>query len=386
MPKAKHHGTFRSPSDKPLAALRNDIDAIDTRLIELLGRRQQVVERVVAMKKKRRLPVFHPAREEDVISDRRRKAVDAGLEPDFIEALFRTIMRRSRWEQSLEMVSQARRPGAAVVIVGGLGEMGGFFARNFSRAGCDVRIIDHDDWPAAAERSSAAQLALLAVPIEATAEAARRLARFLPADCVLADVTSVKTEAMTAMLAAHRGPVVGLHPLFGPLTQSLDKQVVIATAGRDGEACNWVVEQLADWGAVVVWADAEEHDRIMAVVQALQHFATFAFGRFLRQQQVDLPRSLECSSPIYRLEMGMVGRLFAQNPSLYAEIIFGSDARRRLLEDYLASMAECAAMVADGDKAAFIREFREVTRWFGPFADQAMRESAFLIERLIERS
>jgi chorismate mutase/prephenate dehydrogenase len=371
---------------EPLAELRDEIDTIDARLIALLGRRQRVVERVVAMKKARHLPVFHPAREEDVISDRRGQAEEIGLDPDFVEALFRTIMRRSRWEQSLEMVNQSRRPGAVVVIVGGLGEMGGFLVRNFSRAGCQVRVLDRDDWHQAAALCAGAELAVLAVPIEATAEAARRLAPFLPADCVLSDITSVKTEAMAAMLAAHPGPVVGLHPLFGPLTQSLDKQVVIATAGRCRDDCCWVVDQLADWGAVIVWAEAREHDRIMAVVQALQHFATFALGRFLRQQRIDLPRSLECSSPIYRLEMGMVGRLFAQNPSLYAEIIFGASERRQLLAAYLSSVNECATMVASGDKAAFIQAFEEIAEWFGPFADQAMRESAFLIERLIERS
>ncbi len=64
----------------------------------------------------------------------------------------------------------------------------------------------------------------------------------------------------------------------------------------------------------------------MGIVQSLRHFATFAFGQFLKRRQISLSRTLEFSSPIYRLELGMVGRLFAQDSSLYSEIIFAFGA------------------------------------------------------------
>ena len=39
----------------------------------------------------------------------------------------------------------------------------------------------------------------------------------------------------------------------------------------------------------------------------------------------------------------------------------------------------------EGDREAFCREFAEIARWFGPFSDQAIRESSYLIEKLVER-
>jgi chorismate mutase/prephenate dehydrogenase len=126
------------------------------------------------------------------------------------------------------------------------------------------------------------------------------------------------------MLRHHRGPVVGLHPLFGPTTSTLDKQIVVATHGRDPDSCRWLLDQLAAWGAIVVPAEAEEHDQTMDIVQTLRHFATFCFGQFLMHRGIDLHRTLDFSSPIYRLELGMVGRLFAQDPALYAEIVFAT--------------------------------------------------------------
>jgi chorismate mutase/prephenate dehydrogenase len=41
--------------------------------------------------------------------------------------------------------------------------------------------------------------------------------------------------------------------------------------------------------------------------------------------------------------------------------------------------------VERGDKAEFIARFREVAKWFGPFSEQAMRESTFLVEKLVHR-
>jgi len=81
----------------------------------------------------------------------------------------------------------------------------------------------------------------------------------------------------------------------------------------------------------------------------------------------------------------MVGRLFAQDPSLYSEIIFASPERCTLLREYLASLTNNLDMIEKGDKKAFLAEFNKIAEWFGPFSEQAMRESTYLIDKLIER-
>jgi chorismate mutase/prephenate dehydrogenase len=165
----------------------------------------------------------------------------------------------------------------------------------------------------------------------------------------------------------------------------MDKQVVIVSPGRRGAECQWLLDQFADWGAIVIQADPAEHDDAMDVIQALRHFAAFAFGKFLYERGVALDRTLEFSSPIYRLELGMVGRLFAQDPTLYSEIILASPERRQLLRDYLTSLQDSLALIETGDKAAFEKHFQTIADWFDPFSDQALRETTFLIDKLIER-
>lgn len=372
-------------ASEALEGLRQEIDTIDRQLVDLLVRRRKVVQDVVHIKQQQDLPTFHPAREENLISERRAQAVVAGLDPDYIEDLFRTVLRHSRVGQLETLGRRGVRPGARVLLVGGKGSMGQFFARWFAQSDYEVRIMDRDDWPQVEALARDIELCLLAVPIDVTAAVAARIAPHLPATCVLADITSLKREPLKAMLAAHAGPVLGLHPLFGPSTTTMDKQIVVITPGRDLQASQWFVKQMAVWGNVLVETSPEEHDEIMGIVQALRHFATFAFGQFLHSRGVPISRTLELSSPIYRLELAMVGRLFAQDPWLYAEIVFATPERLALLKDFILSLQQNLQMIESGEKEQFVARFREIAKWFGPFGEQAMRESTFLVEKLVHR-
>ena len=377
--------TLPSDVDDQLDQLRRAIDAIDHDMVALLKERQEQVEKVLRLKKAHGLSVYHPAREENLISEKRRIGRAVGLDADYLEDIFRRILRQSRVEQTAQLARRGIRPGATVLVIGGQGAMGRYLMKWFGEAGYHTRCLECEDWPQVEALCRDLDLALLSVPIDSTPEVARRLGPHLPAKCVLADVTSVKQAPLEAMLACHPGPVIGLHPLFGPATTSMDKQVVVATPGREAAACQWLLDQFSDWGAIVLKTRAADHDDIMAIVQALRHFATFIFGRFLYEKRIRMDEALEYSSPIYRLEFGMVGRLFAQDAGLYSEIIFASPERRALLKEYLDCAQSNLEMIDKADKASFEKHFRRIAAWFDPFSRQALRESTYLIDKLIER-
>jgi chorismate mutase/prephenate dehydrogenase len=365
--------------------LRDKIDSIDSQVLSLLAQRQSQVEKVVALKKVHSIPVYHPAREEDLISKLRNQSQKSGLDPDFMEDLYRVILRQSRVKQTQKMEHKGVKPNANILVIGGSGQMGGLFAGLFTKSGYGVRVLSEQDWDHARELCRDVDLALVCVPIEKTVQVIEKIAPFLPPEALLADLTSVKKEPVAKMLSTHKGPVLGVHPLFGPTQSCLDKQIIVVTQGRDRTACEWFTEQLGLWGAVIVESTPDEHDEIMEIVQALRHFATFCFGDFLCGRRAKLERTLEFSSPIYRLELGMVGRLFAQDSALYAEIIFATPERRALLKEFILSLGRHIEMLETNNKQLFIEQFNHVAQWFGPFSDQAMRESTFLIDKLIER-
>ncbi len=343
-------------NNNQLKESRDRIDDIDSGIIDLLARRQIEVERILEYKKKNSLPVYNPAREEDMISRLRILGREKNLDPDFLEELFRIIIGRSRVEQNDSRSKTGVRPGTKVLVVGGTRGMGKYFAERLKDSGYETRVMGSRDWDRVKDLCKGIDLALISVPIDSTVEVIEKISAFLPEKAVLADLTSVKKEPLKAMMTFHRGPVAGIHPVFGPSSSGMDKQIIAVTQGRDMNECQWLMDQLSQWGAIVVYSDAEEHDRIMAVVQALRHFATFAFGRFLFENKTDLFRTLEFSSPIYRLELGMVGRLFAQGPDLYSGIIFASSDRKDILKKYIFSMSELMDMVGKGDKKEFTRQ------------------------------
>ncbi|WP_220376938.1 prephenate dehydrogenase/arogenate dehydrogenase family protein, partial [Listeria monocytogenes] len=122
--------------------------------------------------------------------------------------------------------------------MGGGGQMGRLFEKMLTLSGYQVRILEQQDWPRARDIVADAGMVIVSVPIHVTEQVIAQLPP-LPSDCILVDLASVKSGPLQAMLAAHDGPVLGLHPMFGPDSGSLAKQVVVWCDGRQPEAYQW---------------------------------------------------------------------------------------------------------------------------------------------------
>jgi len=363
-----------------LTALRDQIDEVDKALLDLLAKRLTLVAEVGEVKSRYGLPIYVPEREATMLASRRHEAELLGVPPDLIEDVLRRVMRESYTSENdkgFKTLCPELRP---VVIVGGKGQMGRLFEKMLTLSGYQVQILDKNDWDNAEAMLANAGMVIISVPIHLTEQVIGELPP-LPQDCILVDLASVKNKPLQAMLAAHAGPVLGLHPMFGPDSGSLAKQVVVWCDGRQPEAYQWFLEQIQVWGARLHRISAVEHDQNMAFIQALRHFATFAYGLHLAEENVQLDQLLALSSPIYRLELAMVGRLFAQDPQLYADIIMSSESNLALIKRYYKRFGEAIKLLEQGDKQAFIDSFRRVEHWFGDHAKRFQAESRTLLRQ-----
>lgn len=362
-----------------LSRLRTQIDRIDETLIQLLAQRARMTTAVGEHKRVHGLPVYVPEREAELLAARRQAAADAQVDPDLVEDVLRRVMRESYATQdaSFPATGELSRP---VTIVGGGGALGRRLGSFFARSGYSVRTLEQDDWPQARELLADAGLVLVAVPIERTCAVVHALPD-LPADCVLADVTSIKSAPLQAMLDRHPGPVVGLHPMFGPDVSTLAKQVIVVCHGRGQARYRWLLEQMELWGAVLREESPAQHDRAMVLIQAMRHFTSMAYGVFLQGQGADLQELMRLSSPIYRLELAMVGRLFAQSPALYADIILAAAPLPELLGDYRETLDELLQLVREGRRDALIERFQHTRSYFGELAPALLRESSELLRK-----
>ncbi|MEZ8019828.1 bifunctional chorismate mutase/prephenate dehydrogenase [Vibrio splendidus] len=363
-----------------LNELRDQIDAVDKQMLDLLAQRLALVEKVGEVKSEHGLPIYVPEREAAMLASRRQEAERIGVPPQLIEDILRRTMRESyasEKDSGFKCLNQELR---SVVIVGGNGQLGGLFGRMFKLSGYEVKILGSQDWDRADEILDNAGLVVVTVPIHLTEGVIAKLGN-LPSDCILCDLTSIKSKPLQAMMNMHQGPVVGLHPMFGPDVPSLAKQVIVYSDGRGSESYQWLLNQFGIWGASLCQMDAAEHDHGMTLIQALRHFTSFAYGLHLSKENPNIDQLLKLSSPIYRLEIAMVGRLFAQDPNLYGDIILSSDENIEMIRRFHSRFGEALEILDGKDKAKFVDSFNQVSGWFGDYSQQFLQESQNLLKQ-----
>lgn len=82
-----------------LRETREIIDEVDRDILRLLAQRSQLARRLGRIKGDRLLPVRDPAREREVLAQRREWAVEERLDPDWVAQLFERVMALARSEQ-----------------------------------------------------------------------------------------------------------------------------------------------------------------------------------------------------------------------------------------------------------------------------------------------
>ena len=375
------------PTIRPLPVLRAMIDAIDHDILQLLARRNGLVADIAEHKRVHHLPIRDLQREREIITDRRDRGQTLGLNPELLESLWRLILWASRERQAALKAEVPREvEPRTVAVIGGNGGMGRCMARLFGDLGHAVMIADLDTQLTPDEAAAVADVVVISVPIDVTEDVIRQLGPRVRPEALLMDVTSLKAGPMQAMLSSSRASVVGTHPLFGPSVHSLQGQRVVLTPGRGDQWLAWLKAMLHARGLTMMETTSEEHDRAMAIVQVLVHFATEVMGKTLAALGVPIQRTLEFTSPIYLMELLLTARHFAQSPELYGAIQMSNPQAAGVTAAFIQAAEELRRITATGDRPAFQSLFDEVRRFFGDFTEQALEQSDFLIDRLVERA
>jgi len=76
-----------------LIGLRNKIDLLDEKLLCILKERMMLIPQVAEYKKKNNIDRYQPTREKEVIGIRRELAKKLDLNPEFVEVVFKEIIK-----------------------------------------------------------------------------------------------------------------------------------------------------------------------------------------------------------------------------------------------------------------------------------------------------
>ena len=125
-----------------------------------------------------------------------------------------------------------------------------------------------------------------------------------------------------------------------------------------------------------------EGGEAMQIIQVMRHLTTFVYGQFLAKQGHTLAELRSCSSPIYQLELMMVGRLFAQSPELYTDIMLAQfDNVESLLAQYQSLFSQTLEKLKAGDKSALIDAFADAKSYFSDSTAHFLTQSRSLLNK-----
>jgi len=175
--------------------------------------------------------------------------------------------------------------------------------------------------------------------------------------------------------------------LFGPTTDTLQGQNIIICPGRGTDRLKWIENVFQAGGAVLTRMDPIEHDCSMALVQGLTHFLTITLGRTLQKLTLQPRDALKVATPVFRTQLDLVGRLFAQDLELYRDLIRNNPHVEATFKTFLSALNESRRELIDSDSETAGSDFMgEIHSFLKDYCEQGLVESNRFLNTLYSGS
>ena len=250
-------------------------------------------------------------------------------------------------------------------IICGNGRMGKWFADFFRIAGLHVMISDIDTRITPGDIARQCDITILSLPMEVFASVVKDIGPLVSKDSLLTDFCSLKQVQVDCMLEHSGCSVIGTHPLFGPVEESIKGRRVAICPGRGRRWLAWWEGFFRAYGAKTTIFSAREHDRTMAWVQALNHFMLLCLGKALEEDGINMDHVMQLATPSFERQLHILARLCYQDPELYATIQMGNPYTGTAVNTFNGYAQDLKHILETRNREAFITMFRDVQQ-LGP--------------------
>ncbi len=346
-----------------LDELRLKLSAVDRQIVKLIADRQRIVGEIGRNKRTGGAATRDYAREKDVLDMGRAQAEDLGLDPGLAENILRLLIMTSLASQERDrVIAEGKGDGQRVLIIGGAGNMGGWFVEFFASQGYTTIVADPgvEDGPGQYRNWTDAgvdfDVIIVAAPLAVSGRILAQLAILKPPGLVF-DIGSLKSPLIDGLQKLRDAgcKVTSLHPMYGPDTRLLSGRHLIFCDVGCAEATQAAKEMFSATMVEQIDMSLEDHDRMIAYVLGLSHALNIAFFTALAESGEAAPILAKMSSTTFDSQL-LVSKAVAQdNPHLYYEIQHLNKYGLGPLDALAEAASRIRELVATGDEEGFVK-------------------------------
>ncbi|MDD5476202.1 MAG: prephenate dehydrogenase/arogenate dehydrogenase family protein [Syntrophales bacterium] len=237
-------------------------------------------------------------------------------------------------------------------IIGGRGGMGKWFSALLREQGYVVHQSGRRSGMSMEEMSRRCSVVVVSVPIETTSHVIKSIGPLLDRESLLMDMTSLKEDPVHWMLSSTDAEVMGCHPLFGPNPDPGQDLSVVLCPARMEKWSAWPAGVFRDAGLRVIETTPENHDRVMAVVQGINHLNSILMSLIIRECGIGRQELEKFATPLFRSKLAITDKVDAGNSRMYAEIMAGNQHLSPLLHRYGEIFRELCDLLQRGEVKA----------------------------------
>jgi chorismate mutase/prephenate dehydrogenase len=355
-----------------LERYRDSIENLDARILRLISRRLKVAEAIGEAKRRHHIPLRNFEVEAQVRGRMEALARELGLGASTGREVAEFLIEKSLEVQALHAESAYFGGQLSVLVAGGMGGMGGWFARFLSSQGHDVRISDpapgESPFPKVQDFRAAcrdADLVIVAVPMSDCGRVLSQIASFSPAG-VVAEVCSLKGHLLPLCrkLRARGLRLVSFHPMFGPdATMLSGKKILFCTEGGR-EDLAFVKRLFESTSAELLEVSTRKHDQLMSLILGLTHLANIGLGRALAKSGASFSELEAAEGVTFHKQVATTMEVVAENPRLYFEIQALNAAAEQAWSGFAGALKEVRSAIRKRDAQAFAGIMHSAHRYF----------------------
>ncbi len=356
-----------------LKKLRNELEQIDQNILDGVRRRMETARQIGEEKSRHGLPIQDFRMEREVIDRAREFCRTSGLNEEVGERVVRVLIHGATQIQEDLRLTDYSGKRQQILIVGGSGQMGGWFVHYFHSQGHDI-VISDPKGPLEGfkhemnlERGAQeAEIIVFATPLSATDTLLRRAIE-VRSDALLMDICSVKDPLLdTIREGVEEGErIVSLHPLFGPRIDILTGNILcLCHCGHDG-AYEDARALFSETGLTLVDLGLEEHDRLMACVLGLSHAVNLVFAGAIRESPWVFEQLDQVASTTFRKQVSTVRDVVCETPRVYYDIQHLNRHSEEALAWLESALQDLRDAVRSPDSSVFQQLMERSRQFFG---------------------